>query len=68
MNQSTAAEICLLMRSVTSRTERLLRRYAESVLGITDRVVRLMLLDIAAANAADEIRAMANRARAQIGK
>lgn len=59
MNQSTAAEIYLLMQSVTPRMARLLRQYAETVLGITDRIVRHMLIDIAAEEAKREIRALA---------
>ena len=51
MNHSTAQEILLMMRSMTPRAERLLRLYTESVLGVTWRLVFLLVLDIAAEQA-----------------
>lgn len=59
MNQSTAAEIYLLMQSMAPKMERLLRLYAEVNLGITWRIVFLMVIDIAAEEAKREIRALA---------
>ena len=58
MNQSTAAEICLLMQSMTPKMERWLRRYAEEVPGIDNQVVRYLVIGIAAEEAKREIRAM----------
>lgn len=65
---STAIEILYRRQMGYPTLREWCRIYSDILVDMTRVQAREVMIEFAAANAADEIRAMANRARAQIGK